>query len=128
MQPGAVREKDGTQRWRWLLNMVSPGVLQVRGSGPILKYREIREISGRLLKERVHETLSEIVFDFVDVHELEAPWTPVVAQLIDFARRSKAACKITALHGQPAAIVGLLLGRGGCRKLLEVEDITPACG
>ncbi len=127
MQPGTVREKDGTQGRRWSLNMASPGVLQVRGRGPTLKYREIREISGRLLSERVHETLSEIVFDFGNVHELEAPWTPVVAQLIDFARRSKAACKITALHGQPAAIVRLLLGRRGCRTLLEVEDISPAC-
>ncbi len=121
----AFREKQRADTGRWALAMSPPGVLQVRNRGPALQYEEIHEIAERLLAERLDETLSEIVFDFSNVHEIEAPWTPVVAQLIDFARRSRALCRITALHGQPAAIVALLLGDGACRSLLHIEDLPP---
>ncbi len=104
--------------------MSPPGVLRVQKRGPGLRYDEIRGIAERLLDENIDETLSEIVFDFSNVREIEAPWTPVVAQLIAFARRARASCRITALQGQPAAIVALLLGDGACRSLLSVENLA----
>jgi len=109
----------------WSVAMLPPGVLQVRSRGPELRYDDVRAIAERLLAERIDETLAEIVFDFTDVRAIETPWTPVIAQLINFARHSSAPCRITSLHGQPAAIIGLLLGDGACRTLLQIDDLPP---
>jgi hypothetical protein len=111
-----------TQYEGWKLAMPSPGVLYVCSRGPELRYDDVRKIVERLLAERLDETLAEVVFDFGNVRAIESPWTPVVAQLIDFARRSRAACRIISLHGQPAAIIGLLLGDGACRSLLRIDE------
>lgn len=119
----AFREKQCREERCWALALPKPGVLEVRKCGPGLRYEEIREIAERLLAEQLDQTLSEIVFDFGNVREIAAPWTPVVAQLIDFARQSQASCRVRALHGQPAAIVSLLLGNGACRELLQIEDL-----
>jgi|GEM_PF-4449483 len=107
----------------WLLEMPAPGVLRVRGRGPSLAYADIRAMTERLLSESVDRTLSEVVFDFTHIRRIDAPWTPVVAQLLAFSRCSAADCRITSLHGQPAAIIGLLLNDGACRKLLTIEDL-----
>ena len=121
----AFRKKQRADAGCWALALPRPGVLHVRKRGPALRYEEIRKIAQGLLAQQLDQTLSEIVFDFSNVREIVAPWTPVVAQLIDFARQSHAACRITALHGQPAAIVALLLGDGVCRELLHIEDLPP---
>jgi hypothetical protein len=119
----AFRKKQRADVGCWALALPRPGVLHVRKRGPALRYEEIRKIAQGLLAQQLDQTLSEIVFDFSNVREIVAPWTPVVAQLIDFARQSHAACRITALHGRPAAIVALLLGDGVCRELLHIEDL-----
>jgi anti-anti-sigma regulatory factor len=126
--PLLTRSNRGNERatGSWTLAMPSPGVLRVRNHGPELRYDQVRDIAERLLAERVDRTLAEVVFDFQDVQAIEAPWTPVVAQLIDFARRSNASCRITALNGQPAAIIGLLLGDGACRSFLRIDDLPAA--
>ena len=120
-----LRKKMDVEDARWDLATSLPGVLHVRKRGPALRYEEIQQVADRLLKGRLDEALSEIVFDFGDVHEIETPWTPVVAHLIDLALNARVSCRVTGLHGQPAAIVGLLLGRGSYRSLLEIEDLPP---
>jgi hypothetical protein len=122
MGRSAFRKKQCSAEGCWAVAMSPPGVLQVRKLGPALRYDEIWEISQRLLEEHIDETLSEIVFDFGNVREIEAPWTPVVAQLIAFARRARAFCRVTALRGQPAAIMALLLSNHGTTSGVTFED------
>jgi hypothetical protein len=121
-----LRKKRHTDDGRWVLATPCPGVLQVRKRGPALRYDEVQHVANRLRKSRLDETLSEIVFDLSDVHEIETPWTPVVARLVDLARNARPSFRVTGLHGQPAAIVGLLLGDSSYRLLLRIEDLPPA--
>jgi hypothetical protein len=120
---------DGMGFWKkqpkraesWTFEMSPPGVLHVRGLTSSLCYEDVRGMTERLLGAGIDQMLAEIVFDFRGVREFRAPWTPVVAKLIDFARRSRAVCRLIALEGQPAAIVSLFK-KSIRRSSLELED------
>jgi hypothetical protein len=48
-----------------------------------------------------------IVFDFSQVQRFGPGWTPIVAGLVQVARRLPEICEIVGLHGQPEAAVRL---------------------
>ena len=111
----------------WSYEMSPPGVLHVRGRAASLCYEDVRGLTERLLCAQIDKTLSEIIFDFRGVRELRAPWTPVLAKLIDFARRSRAVCRLIASEGQPAAVVNLFK-KSLRRSHLEIDDRPSAAG
>jgi len=98
--------------------------LRVRPVGPVLCYAELDTILKRLVAEGVHRRVPQIVFDFGMVQWIEAPWTAVIARLIDFARDSQARCRLAALHGQPAAVIDFFSGNRAVRCLLRPGEPT----
>jgi len=60
------------------------------------------------LPRRLHAlSVPHILFDLRNVRQLEQPWTPVFAALIEFARGADVPCRIFGLQGQPAHAASL---------------------
>lgn len=108
---------------RFGLSATRDGEIRIRPAGPVLGYDDLDLILTRLEEEEVHLHAGEIVIDFGLVELIEVPWTAGIARLVDFARRSRAACRLDALHGQPAAVVEFFRGERAVQTLLEVRPL-----
>jgi hypothetical protein len=97
------------------------GELRIQPAGPILSYEGLELLVRRLATEQVDRQATEMVFDFGMIERIEAPWTPALALLIQFARHAAAPCRLVGLHGQPRAVVGLFAGSGPVRLLLGLD-------
>ncbi len=84
------------------------GTLRIRPTGPTLSYPELHAILRRIRPDRAGRRFDEVIFDFDAIQAITAPWTLLVALLIDFARQTKVHCRIVSLRGQPAAIARFL--------------------
>lgn len=113
---------------RFAFSVSAVGVFRIRPVGPVLSYEELDWFLERMRAEQVDQTLAEIVFDLATVEWIQTPWTAVIARFIDFARRSRARCRISALHGQPAAVVSFFSRDRVIRELLGVEEATDQVG
>lgn len=98
----------------------------VRFDRATLRYADLAALITQLRAAGVVDRCGEFAFDFSRVEELEAPWTPVFAVLIDLCRWSGARCIITGLHGQPSAMAELVFGRHRLARVEVVEQSAAA--
>lgn len=91
---------------RWEI-VAEPDCLRVRPTGDELTPADMSLMTDTIGRLDQTETAMRIVFDFSGVQNFGPSWTPIVASLVQIARRFPKLCQIVGLHGQPAAAVDL---------------------
>lgn len=91
---------------RWEI-VAEPTCLRVRPTSDELTPEDMALFSEKVVQLEQSDAPSRIVFDFTDVKRFGPSWTPIVAGLVQIARRFPRVCEIVGLHGQPEAAVEL---------------------
>lgn len=94
-------------------------VLRVRLNGPHLGYKELCVAIDCLASFACARSARKVIFDFELVRVIDPPWAAVLALVIHYVKRSMLQCHISALHGQPAAVVQLFCCNSEIRKLIS---------
>lgn len=86
--------------------VAGPDRLTIRPTGSELSQQDLAILAARLEALGV-SAREEIEFDLSGVERIGPQWTVVLATLVHISRRVAATCRLTGLHGQPAAAVEL---------------------
>lgn len=86
--------------------VAGPDRLTIRPTGSELSQQDLCILAARLEAMGV-SAREEIEFDLSGVERIGPQWTVVLATLVHISRRVAATCRLTGLHGQPAAAVDL---------------------
>lgn len=91
---------------RWEI-VAEPNCIRVRPTSDELTPGDMALFAEKAVQLEQSEAPSRIVFDFTGVRRFGPSWTPIVAGLVQIARRFPRVCEIVGLHGQPEAAVEL---------------------
>lgn len=82
--------------------------VRVRPGGPTLAYADLDRLVSELKRQIACTPEADVTIDFCEIEHVAAPWTPVFARLIEFARQISGRCTLASLHGEPADMAAVL--------------------
>ena len=95
----------------WRLTAPTRGELCISFRSAVLAYEDVRPLLAWLQKER-GRSWQKITFDFADVRDIAAPWTPFFAHLECVASQAATDCWLVGLNARLASMASLVLGDG----------------
>ena len=105
VEPARRNAPTGT----WRLTAPTRGELCISFRSAVLAYEDVRPLLAWFQKER-GRSWQKITFDFTDVRDIAAPWTPLFAHLEYVASRVATDCRLIGLNARLASMASLVLG------------------
>lgn len=100
--------------------VAGPEQLTIRPTGSVLSQNDLADLAARL--QNLGISACEVVeFDLSGVDLIGPQWTVVLATLVHLSRKLAATCRLTGLHGQPAAAVDLYRRSSSLMRLVATK-------